>query len=126
MSVIKRNLAKRPRVLRKAVKPFKIWSKTNEVRNSPRRCDCRLDRRARHGSGPRPRGGFQRTLFRHRRRRIAAVERQRRNLAVRYRWRRRSEEHTSELQSLMRTSYAVFCLQKTKRKKTRSAEQALY
>src|SRR3546814_8385969 len=28
--------------------------------------------------------------------------------------RRRSEEHTSELQSLMRTSYAVFCLQKTK------------
>src|SRR3546814_6763291 len=24
----------------------------------------------------------------------------------------RSEEHTSELQSLMRTSYAVFCLQK--------------
>src|SRR3546814_4170810 len=26
----------------------------------------------------------------------------------------RSEEHTSELQSLMRTSYAVFCLQKTK------------
>src|SRR3546814_6344178 len=28
-------------------------------------------------------------------------------------WRvRRSEEHTSELQSLMRISYAVFCLQK--------------
>src|SRR3546814_3684218 len=26
----------------------------------------------------------------------------------------RSEEHTSELQSLMRTSYAVFCLQKNK------------
>src|SRR3546814_5416112 len=25
----------------------------------------------------------------------------------------RSEEHTSELQSLMRTSYAVFCLKKT-------------
>src|SRR3546814_10065869 len=29
----------------------------------------------------------------------------------------RSEEHTSELQSLMRISYAVFCL-KNKRKKT--------
>src|SRR3546814_3111864 len=29
----------------------------------------------------------------------------------------RSEEHTSELQSLMRTSYAVFCLKKKKRKK---------
>src|SRR3546814_2532483 len=31
------------------------------------------------------------------------------------RWRRaRSEEHTSELQSLMRISYAVFCLKKKK------------
>src|SRR3546814_6439669 len=28
----------------------------------------------------------------------------------------RSEEHTSELQSLMRISYAVFCLQKTTKK----------
>src|SRR3546814_5509931 len=28
------------------------------------------------------------------------------------RWHRRSEEHTSELQSLMRISYAVFCLKK--------------
>src|SRR3546814_1041005 len=28
----------------------------------------------------------------------------------------RSEEHTSELQSLMRISYAVFCLKKKKRK----------
>src|SRR3546814_7244145 len=29
----------------------------------------------------------------------------------------RSEEHTSELQSLMRISYAVFCLKKKKQKK---------
>src|SRR3546814_10867136 len=29
---------------------------------------------------------------------------------------RRSEEHTSELQSLMRSSYAVFCLKKKKQK----------
>src|SRR3546814_6324186 len=29
----------------------------------------------------------------------------------------RSEEHTSELQSLMRISYAVFCLKKKNRKK---------
>src|SRR3546814_6807629 len=29
-----------------------------------------------------------------------------------HRARRRSEEHTSELQSLMRISYAVFCLKK--------------
>src|SRR3546814_5850072 len=30
----------------------------------------------------------------------------------------RSEEHTSELQSLMRISYAVFCLKKKKHKTT--------
>src|SRR3546814_2335256 len=30
---------------------------------------------------------------------------------------RRSEEHTSELQSLVRISYAVFCLKKTKKTK---------
>src|SRR3546814_4102787 len=34
------------------------------------------------------------------------------NLSVK--WNRRSEEHTSELQSLMRISYAVFCLKKKK------------
>src|SRR3546814_7237567 len=33
----------------------------------------------------------------------------------------RSEEHTSELQSLMRISYAVFCL-KTKTKKTKTRD----
>src|SRR3546814_4985578 len=32
----------------------------------------------------------------------------------------RSEEHTSELQSLMRISYAVFCLKKKKRHNSRS------
>src|SRR3546814_3330509 len=31
---------------------------------------------------------------------------------------KRSEEHTSELQSLMRISYAVFCLKKKKNQKT--------
>src|SRR3546814_3208638 len=30
---------------------------------------------------------------------------------------KRSEEHTSELQSLMRISYAVFCLKKKKKRK---------
>src|SRR3546814_1395275 len=34
--------------------------------------------------------------------------------------RRRSEEHTSELQSLMRISYAVFCLKKKKQKINKS------
>src|SRR3546814_9162734 len=41
--------------------------------------------------------------------RASAVDRQ-----LRY----RSEEHTSELQSLMRISYAVFCLKKQKNKYT--------
>src|SRR3546814_3150564 len=35
--------------------------------------------------------------------------------------RNRSEEHTSELQSLMRISYAVFCWKKKKKKKLRKA-----
>src|SRR3546814_4637459 len=34
----------------------------------------------------------------------------------------RSEEHTSELQSLMRISYAVFCLKKKKQPKTTNRE----
>src|SRR3546814_16222200 len=42
--------------------------------------------------------------------------------------RRRSEEHTSELQSLMRISYAVFCLEKKietrRRKKVASAQKS--
>src|SRR3546814_9957026 len=36
---------------------------------------------------------------------------------------RRSEEHTSELQSLMRISYAVFCLKK-KNKTTHTTQEA--
>src|SRR3546814_5709371 len=39
---------------------------------------------------------------------------------------KRSEEHTSELQSLMRISYAVFCLKKNKKipnKATRKLQQ---
>src|SRR3546814_4546564 len=35
----------------------------------------------------------------------------------------RSEEHTSELQSLMRTSYAVFCLKKKKKPRLMSSGQ---
>src|SRR3546814_6161385 len=34
----------------------------------------------------------------------------------------RSEEHTSELQSLMRISYAVFCLKKKKDQKTNTQQ----
>src|SRR3546814_7358922 len=40
----------------------------------------------------------------------------------------RSEEHTSELQSLMRISYAVFCLKKKKKtnQNNKSVETELY
>src|SRR3546814_2287287 len=44
-----------------------------------------------------------------------AVDRDR----LRPRAHQRSEEHTSELQSLMRISYAVFCLKKKKKQKTK-------
>src|SRR3546814_6179833 len=56
----------------------------------------------------------------HRRAAVAARDRHRparradRRLACRAAGHRRSEEHTSELQSLMRISYAVFCLKKKK------------
>src|SRR3546814_4893215 len=40
-------------------------------------------------------------------------------------YRDRSEEHTSELQSLMRISYAVFCLKKKKQKKTETYTQQI-
>src|SRR3546814_15141028 len=65
------------------------------------------------------------TLFRS----VSARSRRRRNVHLHHRHhlasvsgrktarqRVRSEEHTSELQSLMRISYAVFCLKKKKKK----------
>src|SRR3546814_9249554 len=45
------------------------------------------------------------------------VETWRRNIFITF----RSEEHTSELQSLMRISYAVFCLKKKKKTTRQSA-----
>src|SRR3546814_2380894 len=62
------------------------------------------------------------TLFRSLERALEAQRRCRRSTASGHRQRpcrprardRRSEEHTSELQSLMRISYAVFCLKKKK------------
>src|SRR3546814_10174820 len=38
----------------------------------------------------------------------------------------RSEEHTSELQSLMRSSYAVFCLKKKKKQTVNTHEQKAF
>src|SRR3546814_4180552 len=43
---------------------------------------------------------------------IALFEREGSEASVTNTWAMRSEEHTSELQSLMRISYAVFCLNK--------------
>src|SRR3546814_8741449 len=37
------------------------------------------------------------------------------DVLAKIKWRIRSEEHTSELQSLMRNSYAAFCLKKKKK-----------
>src|SRR3546814_9319099 len=45
--------------------------------------------------------------------------------AVDERLRKRSEEHTSELQSLMRISYAVFCLKKKKNNNNNPITQQL-
>src|SRR3546814_1039756 len=59
------------------------------------------------------------TLFRSRRDPASAPARRRRSrrsAAPSRACRTRSEEHTSELQSLMRISYAVFCLKKKKKK----------
>src|SRR3546814_7386783 len=41
-------------------------------------------------------------------------------------WVGRSEEHTSELQSLMRISYAVFCLKKKKNCNIRTTNKELH
>src|SRR3546814_10491365 len=47
-------------------------------------------------------------------------------ILFRDRWKeRRSEEHTSELQSLMRISYAVFCLKKKKKKNKKTHAHSL-
>src|SRR3546814_16991512 len=48
-----------------------------------------------------------------------------RHLCVCRREEGRSEEHTSELQSLMRISYAVFCLKKKKKKKENKKEKSI-
>src|SRR3546814_6318269 len=47
-----------------------------------------------------------------------ALEHEAREIITIHRASTRSEEHTSELQSLMRISYAVFCLKKKKNKST--------
>src|SRR3546814_8692073 len=53
---------------------------------------------------------------------IAAPARSPSSMVTTSHW-RRSEEHTSELQSLMRISYAVFCLKKKKHQHTNTSRQ---
>src|SRR3546814_6854707 len=50
-------------------------------------------------------------------RQAALFDRMAARSGIAHRW-SRSEEHTSELQSLMRISYAVFCLKKKNKKNT--------
>src|SRR3546814_8887128 len=78
-----------------------------------RRGDRALEEDPRHAGGLPPR---HRAGLRHRRRRDGAV------VAARP---ARSEEHTSELQSLMRISYAVFCLQNKTTQQTTSHTSTL-
>src|SRR3546814_4734824 len=52
----------------------------------------------------------------------ATVVRESADFALNAARRRRSEEHTSELQSLMRISYAVFCLNKKKKEAVTNAD----
>src|SRR3546814_1405685 len=60
-----------------------------------------------------------RAEIRHLRRRLRPTAHDRRSARNHCLLRRaRSEEHTSELQSLMRISYAVFCLQKKNKSKS--------
>src|SRR3546814_1318602 len=73
-------------------------------------------------SAPRAPGGWlTRYSRRHERQRLSATSASGRASGCQqgtpWRSRRRSEEHTSELQSLMRISYAVFCLKKKKKNK---------
>src|SRR3546814_6527403 len=58
--------------------------------------------------------------FRRQVRRAASVQRRHRAVGILV---ERSEEHTSELQSLMRISYAVFCLKKKKIKKHKTSHK---
>src|SRR3546814_7326047 len=75
-----------------------------------------LFRSAAEGAGPfQARSGRSRSAHRHR---LSDRGPGRRPVLSPAAGAQRSEEHTSELQSLMRISYAVFCLKKKKNKKT--------
>src|SRR3546814_1977067 len=66
------------------------------------------------------------TLFRSSARRRRTYARYGTTPRLRRRTRARSEEHTSELQSLMRISYAVFCLKKKKNKLYQQTQSSIH
>src|SRR3546814_3117480 len=95
---------------------------SSQVRPHPRCQDARAGRRASSRQGAqrddRGSGGLSaacQTTAGARAHRRQHRRRARRLSARHYRTGGRSEEHTSELQSLMRISYAVFCLKKKKK-----------
>src|SRR3546814_8914561 len=73
--------------------------------------NLRADRAPDHRARPQPRNVAHRA---HEAGATAGARRSAPGRLPRAAGRRRSEEHTSELQSLMRISYAVFCLKKKK------------
>src|SRR3546814_7437221 len=79
-----------------------------------RRFPLRLRRRSR--AGMRPRGARSRLRAGARRARGRYRLLRRALMLTEINFDSRSEEHTSELQSLMRISYAAFCLKKKKKK----------
>src|SRR3546814_5389068 len=105
------------------IRPPPIPTRTDPLFPSPTLFRSPAGRGAQHahppGGLPCPRGHAVRALFGARRflARALSIGRSRRHLHAAIEQqsgadRPRSEEHTSELQSLMRLSYAVFCLKK--------------
>src|SRR3546814_8696030 len=66
------------------------------------------------------------TLFRSVRASVSMLPSSHRTSVYRSKPSHRSEEHTSELQSLMRISYAVFCLKKKNNNKTEHTTEITY
>src|SRR3546814_6355992 len=88
---------------------------------------CKNRQTHRHSQGrPEPRHPRQqkithaRASLKARKNKKTAQEKKAVDCIDRYGSAQRSEEHTSELQSLMRISYAVFCLKKKNKKKTKT------
>src|SRR3546814_3157263 len=93
------------------------WANSRRRASSPVTRPTRRANANGQGKVPPPRCGQRGTVGRHADSRLGAEAEPRRRADSRPQGRRRderSEEHTSELQSLMRNSYAVFCLKKKK------------